>query len=144
MRFGMGNRIVAARFAFWLVVFAFPFAEVRAQQSVDGGQVSAIQDGNSFRLENQAIGARWSVADSKLGGLVIADRLDHTDIPVAVPFAILLKDSSIHDSADMKLAGPPAKRELMPQPNASRAADHLHGVQFSFPLESGDHSLQAE
>jgi hypothetical protein len=144
MHFGKRNRTVAARFAFWLVIVAVPFSGLHGEQSADGGPVSAIRDGDTFRLENQAIGARWSVSGSKLSGLVITDRLDHTDLMVTVPFAILLKDGSIYDPTNLTLAGPPAKNELMPQSNASRAADRLHGVEFDFPLESGDHSLRAE
>jgi hypothetical protein len=106
--------------------------------------VIATQAGGSFRLENQAIGATWSLSKGKVTRLVLTDLMHGTALHVAVPFAILLKSGAIYDVGNLKLAGQPVRHELTPQLNASRFADRLHGEEFDFPLESGDHSLEVK
>jgi hypothetical protein len=106
------------------------------------GFVVATRAGDSFSLKNHAIGATWSVMGGKANNLVVTDRMHGTELRVAVPFAILLKDGSIYNASILKLSDQPAKHELIPQPNASRLADRLHGEEFDFPLESNDHSLR--
>ena len=108
----------------------------------DPAPAIASQTQDSFQLENNAIAAHGSIAGGKLTALVITDKLDHTTLPIPAPFAILLKDGSILDPEHLLLHGQPSHRELTPQPEASRSADQLHGVQFDVPLESADHSLQ--
>ena len=95
----------------------------------------------SFRLENRVISAKWSVTGGRVNRLVITDRMHETELPVTVPFAILLTSGTIYDVGTLRLAGQPVKHELTPRPDASRLADRLHGEQFDVPLESGDHSL---
>jgi hypothetical protein len=107
----------------------------------EAGRVIATQAGGSFLLENHAIGAKWSVTEGKVNSLIVTDRLDGTELRVAAPFAILLKDGAVYDAGNLKLTGQPAKRELTPRPDASRFAGRLHGEEFDFPLESSDHSL---
>ena len=105
------------------------------------GPVIAKQSGDTFDLENRVIGATWSVSGGKVNDLVITDRMHGTELPVASPFAILLKDGAIYDVGNLKLADQPVRHELIPRLNASRFADRLHGEEFDFHLESKDHSL---
>ncbi len=102
----------------------------------------ATQSGENFFIQNRAIAARWSVRDGKATGLTITDRIHSTELPVAAPFAILLKDGTIYSAGNLQFASQPTKRELIPQPGASRLADRLHGIAFDFPFESSDHSLR--
>lgn len=55
-------------------------------------QVVLHRQGDSFSLANAVIGARWSVANGKLSGLVVHDQMHGTDIRVDEPFRILLGD----------------------------------------------------
>ena len=110
-------------------------------RDVEGGRVVATHTGGSFRLENRVISAKWSVTGGRVNRLVITDRMHETELPVTVPFAILLTSGTIYDVGTLRLAGQPVKHELTPRPDASRLADRLHGEQFDVPLESGDHSL---
>src|SRR5947208_2422726 len=114
--------------------------------STQGGSkadiVVATRVGDSFSLTNDAIGAKWSVTDGRVNSFVVTDRMHGTELRVSVPFAILLKNGSIYDVNTVKLTGQPAKRELIPRPEASRFADRVHGEEFDFPLESNDHSLR--
>jgi hypothetical protein len=112
-----------------------------APQDVEAGQVLAAQTDDAFRLENRVLGVRWSVAGGKLTGLTIVDRIHSAELPVAAPFSILLKDGTILDTGNLTLAGQPVRRELTPQPEASRLADRVHGAAFDFPLESASHAL---
>jgi hypothetical protein len=112
------------------------------QRGFEAGFVVATQAGDNFYLKNDAIGVKWSVTDGQVNRLVVTDRMRGTELPVAVPFAILLKDGSIYDASNLKVTGQPTKHELTPRPEASRFADRVHGEEFDFPLESRDRSLR--
>lgn len=127
-----------------LTGFAMMTAELRAQPGADGERARAEQSGASFRLENGMIGARWSIADDRLNGLVIEDRLNVTEVSVSAPFAILLRDGSIYNASNLRLEDQPEKRQLTPQSDASRAAGRMPGVEFEIPLASHDHLLRAK
>jgi hypothetical protein len=133
-----------ATIGFTLLLAMFPSSVIASstQRGFEAGFVIATQAGDNFCLKNEAIGAKWSVTEEKVKRLVVTDRMHGTELRVAVPFAILLKDGSIYDLSTLKLSGQPAKHELTPRPEASRLADRLHGEEFDFPLESSDHSLQ--
>ena len=135
-------RDATAGLALSLAVFVGSAVASGTQRDLEGGPVVATQAGDSFHLENRAIGAKWSVTEGKVSSLVVTDRMHGTELRVAAPFAILLKDGSIYDVSVLKLIGPPTKHELTPQPDASRFADRLHGEEFDLPLESDDHSLR--
>ncbi|MGA2651908.1 MAG: enterotoxin [Terracidiphilus sp.] len=104
--------------------------------------VVAAQTGDSLRLVNRSMSAEFHVAGNMVDGLVITDRIHELKIPIATPFAILLKDGTIYSASNLTMAGPPAKRELTPHPDASRLADRLMGQAIDVPLESPDHCLR--
>lgn len=135
-------RDAMAGFALSLAVFVGSAVASSTQRDLEGGPVVATQVGDSFHLENRAIGAKWSVTEGKVSSLVVTDRMHRTELHVAAPFAIFLKDGSIYDASVLKLIGRPTRHELTPRPDASRFADRLHGEEFDLPLESGDHSLR--
>jgi len=112
------------------------------QRDFGAGSVVATQAGDNFSLKDQAIGAKWSVTEGKVNSLVVTDQMHGTELRVVAPFAILLKDGSIYDASNLKVASQPTKRELTPEPDASRFGDRLHGEEFDFPLESRDHTLR--
>ncbi len=120
---------------------AFARAAVNAE-STGAGSATVMQSGNEFRLQNHSIGARWSVSNGRFGSLVIIDRLHRAEIPVAAPFAILLRDGTIYNAASMTLTGRPSIRALVPRPDASRLADRLHGEELDSSFESSDHALR--
>ena len=113
------------------------------QQGFESGSVVATQAGDNFSLKDQAIGAKWSVTERKVNSLVVTDEMHGRELRVVAPFAILLKNGSTYDASNLKVAIQPTKRELTPQPDASRFGDRLHGEEFDFPLESSDHTLRA-
>ena len=89
--------------------------------------VSLTLDAGGFRMQNQSIGAIVTTNGGKLERLVVHDRLQSADIPVASPFRIIFKDGTIYDSHNLNLVGEPRQHDLSPNPNASRLADRLHG-----------------
>jgi hypothetical protein len=135
-------RDATAGFALSLAMLTGSVIASSTQRGFEAGSVVATQAGDNFSLKNKAIGAKWSVTAGKVNRLVVTDRLHGTELRVAVPFAILLKDGSIYDPSILKLSGQPAKHELNPRPDASRLAERLHGEEFDFPLESSDRSLR--
>ncbi len=66
-----------------------------------------------------------------------------TEIPVAVPFAILPADGSSLRAADFTVSGEAARHEIAARADAARVADRLAGEEFDVPLESADHALHA-
>jgi hypothetical protein len=141
MRTRNALRNVIAGFALTLALLSGSVIAAGAPQRQASERAVATQAEGNFLLENHAIGAKWSVAAGKINRLAIMDRLHGSELRVAEPFAILLKDGTIYDAGNLTLAGQPARRELTPRPDASRLADRLHGAEFDFPLESGDRSL---
>ena len=137
-----GIRCTVAVLALFFAAFSGSSSAAASPQDAGSAQAVATQAGNSFQIENPIIGAKWSVADGAISGLVVMDRLNGTEIKVQAPFAILLQNGAIYDPANLKLIGQPVQRELTPLPDASRLADRLHGAVFDFPLESSDHSLK--
>ena len=135
-------RDLTAKFVLSLAMLPASAIASKTQRDFDPGPVLATRAGDSFDLENHAIGARWSVTDGKVNNLVVSDRMHRTELRVAAPFVILLRDGTVYNSSILKLTGQPTKHELTPQPEASRFADRLHGEEFDFPLESSDHSLR--
>jgi hypothetical protein len=135
------KRNATAGFALLLTMVSS--SAIASNTQPDGaGPVVATQAGEHCSLKNRAIGAEWVVTGGKVNDLVVTDRLHGTELRIAVPFAILLKDGSIYDAGSLKLTGQPARHELTPRPEASRLADRLHGEAFDLPLESRDHSLR--
>jgi len=102
----------------------------------------ATRHGSEFRIENGRIGANWSATAGKLNGLAVWARMLGTEIHLPEPFAILLKDGTIYNAGNLKLAGEPVRRELVPRAGTSRLADTLRGEAFEFPLESSDGNLR--
>jgi len=143
MRLGTSVRSVAAGFGLVVSVFLSGVPAVAAARSpeLNPGLVTATHSANSYRIENSAVGVSWSIANGEISHLVFTDRLHGTELPVAQPFAILLKNGQISDAATLRPAGSPVLQPLTPQPQASRLADRLHGYQFSIPLQSADRSL---
>jgi hypothetical protein len=136
IRAAAGNMIVV------LVLGTTAVAAAAPPSGREGGPAVATHHGSEFRLENGVIGAKWSDTESRLTGLAVWERAHGTRFQVPRPFAILLKDGTIYDAGNLKLAGAPARRELTPQAGASRLADTVHGEEFEFPLESGDGALR--
>jgi hypothetical protein len=138
-----GAPVSAATIGLALSIAALSVKAIAATTPRDVGapHVIATQVGDIFHLENQVIGAQWSVSNAKINGLLVKDRMHRTELRVGTPFAILLKDGSIDNTDTLKLTGQPTRAELTPQPDASRLADRLHGERFDLPLESSDHSL---
>jgi hypothetical protein len=112
------------------------------QRNFEAGSVIATQAGNSFSLENRAIGVKCSVMEHKVNHLAVTDRIHGAELHVDAPFAILLKDGYIFNTRNLKLTGLPTKHVLTPRPDASRMADRLHGEEFDFSMENSDHSLK--
>ncbi len=108
-----------------------------------GGKAEASEAAGRFAIENAAVGASCSLAGGHLADLVVRDRMHGAEIPVAVPFAILLADGSSLRAADFVVSGEAARHEIAARADAARMADRLAGEELDVPLESADHSLHA-
>src|ERR1700676_4413429 len=112
-------------------------------QAGDGDRVTITHSGDHFAIENRLIQARFSAAGGKISGFSITDRLHETELPIEEPFALLLKSGTVYNSGNMTIVGEPSQHELTPHPDASRAAERIHGEEIDVPLETSDHSLRA-
>ncbi|MGA8672211.1 MAG: enterotoxin [Terracidiphilus sp.] len=122
-------------------ILAMPCIRARAQQVDDPGPAAISASDDGFQLENRVIGARVSMKDRKLSGLVITDRLHGTSVPVPSPFAILFKDGSIWRAGDLTTSLQPNVIKTVPSPDASRASDKIAGAEIEIALDSADHAL---
>lgn len=128
-----------------LSLAVFPGSMIQAEsapQRNEASPVVAMQAGDSFRLQNHAIGASWSVAGGKLNSLVVHDRMHGAELRIDMPFGLLLSDGTKYNAGSLALTGPSVRHELNPRPDAPRLADTRRGVQFDVPLESSDHLLR--
>ncbi len=141
MRYGRLIGIAGAGLALWLTLLAMPRGFASTLEDFGGGPAVSAQVGANFKIENQTIGASWTVVDGKVSTLVLNDRLHGTKIPVPEPFQLLLGDGSIEGLDELTVVGEPVRRDLIPKADASRLADRMPGTEFDLPLESSDHSL---
>src|SRR5579864_5184952 len=141
MRLGEAVSAAGIGLALSIAVLSATYAAANTPQEVQAGRVIATQEGDNFHLENQTIGAQWSVSDGKVNGLLVKDRMHRMEFRVRTPFAILLKDGTIYNPDSLKLTSQPTRQELTPHEEASRLADRLHGERFDFPMENSNHSL---
>ncbi|WP_158748531.1 enterotoxin [Acidobacterium sp. S8] len=124
-----------------LFVFAsFGFFTAHAQ---DAGKAVASVHGSSYKLADHVIDAAWKIEDGKLADLTVSEKLHNTTVQFSDPFAILLKDGTIYNAANLRVDGEPKMTELTPDPNASRYSDRLPGEQCTLALTSVDGNLHA-
>ena len=93
-------------------------------------------------MANHAIGIRGSAAASGVDGLIVTNRMDGSELPVANPFSILMQDGTIYNTANLLPSGPMTQHAINRKADAARAADKMHGEQMDLPRESTDHSLR--
>lgn len=95
-------------------------------------------------MQDRTIAVTWSVAPDGVDRLTVINRIDGTEVPVADPFSLLLKDGTIYRVGNLIPVGTMAKHQLTPRLNAARAADRLSGEQLNLPFESSDHALKVD
>jgi hypothetical protein len=128
--------------------------QARAAAADGDHRVTVSAKGTSFALENAAIGARWSLADGRLSGLVITDRLHGTEVRVDDPFRILLADGTVLSGQNLSLVGAPKVVQVMPDarfdsnPRSPEERDRGHssisGEQVETSFESADKSVHMD
>ena len=118
---------------------------------LSGTQRDAAQDhvalshrGSDFALENHAMGAKWSLANGTLSGLVISDRLFGTEVQIDDPFRVLLADGRVLSCENLKAAGEPKSVHIAPLSNASRAAAGVPGEAVELGFESSDGAVHVD
>lgn len=141
MRYGRLFGVAGAGSALWLTLLVMPRGFASTLEDLSGKPAVSAQAGANFKIENQTIGASWTVVNGRVSALVLYDRLHGTKIPVAEPFQLLLGDGSIEGLDELTVVGEPVRRDLTPKADASRLADRMPGTEFDLPLESSDHSL---
>jgi hypothetical protein len=126
---GPGRAMLASGFC--LAVFLS--ARLHAQ-TIDSGKAEASVHGHSYRLSNREIGAEWTIDNEQLSGLTVTDRLHGRTLPLPKPFAVLLKATGVDTPENLRVAGEPKMRHLVPEPEASRYSDRLPGEEFDVTL----------
>ncbi len=134
-------RNIAAGFA--LLPAAF-FGLAAYASGIEAGSVTATHSQDSFELENHAIGVKGGLSNGRMNSLVVMDRMHGAELRVEDPFAILLNNGAIYDTANLNVTGEAAMRDLTPRPDASRMAGRLHGDEFDLAMESSDHTLRVK
>ncbi|MFT4114002.1 enterotoxin [Silvibacterium sp.] len=112
--------------------FALAMAGVLAGAGVaqaQAGKAEAIRHGDSYTLGDDAIAARWSIADHHLSALTVEDRLHHTSITLPAPFALRFKTGEV-ESADSLSITDAGFHALEAKTDVSRASDGIPGQEF--------------
>jgi hypothetical protein len=141
----LGFRRVQNRFG--VLFFVLPtcfWLTAGARHATSQDRVSLSQKGQTFVIQNHAIGARWTVADGAFNGLVIADRLHGSEVAVDDPFRILLTDGRILSTANLKMSGEPKAVHVTPSSNVSRAAAAFEGESVEIGLDSSDRAIHVD
>jgi hypothetical protein len=124
------------------VAIALLYGSSLGSAQPEAGRAVATRVDQAFRLENASIVARVSFDHGRLSRLIVTNNFPHANVPITLPFAVLLKDGSIDRADNISLKGDPVERELAPQPDASRLAERRHGAEIDFSFENADHTLQ--
>ena len=138
------RRLLVAIFCGPFFALAITWAPAQAPETMSADHVALSRQGESFLLQNQAIGANWSMAGGNLSGLVVHDRLHGTDVHVDEPFRILLKDGTILDAANLKTAGEPTVSHIVPTPQAARLAATISGEVIDIAMETRDRAVHVQ
>jgi hypothetical protein len=104
--------------------------------SLEPGIATAAVQNARYELSNRSISASWSAEDGKLRHFAVTDKLHHTDLAIRSPFALLLKDGTIADAADLRLVRQPQIVTLFSRPSAARFSDRLPGREIDASFES--------
>lgn len=87
---------------------------------------------------NGALSMRWKVTDKHLADVVVTDKVNTRELPIAMPFQLTLADGKALGPAEFQLVGKPADTVLRAQPDASRAAAREAGRSVAFRFEDSD------
>jgi len=102
----------------------------------DAGPAVAVASGGHYSVKNHAISASWDLKDGHVAAFTVSDRLH------AQPFSLLLKNGQIYGTSDLRVEGVPERTEVSVNASASRAAEHVPGVEFTTHLVSADNSVK--
>jgi hypothetical protein len=127
-----------------LVAFGVPTFLFAATPCPSSWPATATQAGETFRLDNCAVGLTLSLNGGRFSSLAFTDRQKKSELVVAAPFAVLLNDGTILSAHSLVPAGKPSLHEIIPHSGASRLAESLHGEELGIPMQSADHSLHFE
>ncbi|KAA6458803.1 enterotoxin [Acidobacteria bacterium AB60] len=123
-----------------MVLMAFAGPSCDAQKS-EGEPASGAKSGDTVVLQNGWIKASVRI-DGTVSGLVVMDRLHGTELPIARPFALLLKNRGAFSIDNMRISGTAEVREIAAHADASRMAERIHGEELDLSLQTEDRSLQ--
>ena len=127
--------------ALLLVACAACWAGVPARH---GAVAMATETGEHYEVANGIVQASWSQRDGQVTNLCVTSAWDRGRVCLQEPFQATGRDGALAGAIELRVAGPAHRLERAPERNASRMAEHLHGVEFDVPLESADHALRAQ
>jgi hypothetical protein len=113
-------------------------ASSHGQDLFDGGVAVSQNEGNAYRLSNQAIEAKWSPEK----GLSVTDRLHSRSLLVPSLFSLRFADGTIIRAQELHFTLPPTIHALAIDANASRFSDRVGGKELSGVLEDKNGDLR--
>ncbi len=75
-----------------------------------------------------AVSVGWKITDKHLAEVVVTDKVNARELPIAVPFQLTLADGKVLGPADFSLNGKVSRESLRAEPKASRAAARAAGM----------------
>jgi hypothetical protein len=131
------------RFCCAAVFLAVVMARGAASQSRVDGTPRASLAGSAYSVGNGFLQLRWQVKSGHVGELVLQDRVSRRTVRLGGPFWLQRADGTVDSAMSMTVSGRPTRRDLKPEPTASRMADRLAGVEIDTPMSSVDGALTA-
>ena len=119
-----------------------PLLRAEAEENAAVDHATITRRAGEIELKNQDIAATASLADGKVSGFVVADRMHGTQVRVASPFRILMKDGVVLDITNLELHEQAKEINVAPEPRASRLADTIPGKMLQVQFENSGHSIR--
>lgn len=143
-RLNLGNSRILVMICCGALLGLFSVSAKAGSATSDTGRDRAVltKAGDRYEIRNRSISASLWIADQKLGGMTVQDRLRGTEVPIYKPFRILLKDGTIFDRENLTISGRPKTATDVASPSPVRGADALPGEKIEITFENRQHSLR--
>ena len=131
-------------------LIAVPACLPQSASSVSGDDpVVAVHELTGGTLQNQEVGAEWTLRDGHLTGMIIHNQggpesSRSESLHLDRLFSVELKDAGVLTASDLTVQGTARVENLTPDPDASRYSDRLPGVAVHYTLTEAGGTLHAD
>ncbi|MFP5209640.1 MAG: enterotoxin [Acidobacteriota bacterium] len=111
--------------------------------AICGGRANAAGSKKSYKLRDARIAARFKVLNGGLRVTEVEDLQNHAKLQPEEAFSLEFRDGTIVEASQMRINSGLVEKQIVPVPNASRAAERLAGRELCADLSMPNNSLTA-